>query len=352
MPETKTKLEVKKLDLSLTTHLGILSGRSYKTDRTNIPFNSYPPDLKELIPTVFKLISGDDFTPEEVNTFTVVADDNGGFKYIITPCIVSNLEEDCLILLWGEREIPLYIKDEMILPDSEYLEDLKKFEFKFEKEEYGGYPSIVLKASLTDQATRYIVSFPVRLKKTEDFFTRDKNKTAPFSEETFNIAVETDDIDNLCEHIRDINDLGGGGLKGYLISAGYCALGKYDLIDYIQYENQSYGKGYMIQAVAKEFSDNEEKKQGFFEAMTKIKDPKTGVQEKKTVQIALGEKFIISANSTMKKIFEAKPVISEEEPAILYANEHGMYGENPTLKCTINCEKFESSENSFAMDDW
>ncbi len=301
-----------KIDFSLNgKNLARLENKKYDSEYTVVPNRVLPLELRDNISMVYLALTGETFD-EGVETFTVRADKDGDFKNLYTPQIMSQ-NGDTLVVKWGKNYFELVSNEDndgFNFPDP--LDLLKKSKITFSDEEFGRYKDTVAKVTLTtNDGITFSFALPVAQADYEN----------PSDADTLNLLMEDSDSE-LFTVIRDKETIGSGGksLVGHVLKAGVLPLGDYTSTAFITYESDKYGTQYMIQMVGTET----------FEATTAEKIDGEWIE--KDVVINEGELFIVKANSSLKKLLSANPVVSEEFPATFIAFKEGTYNNNRTVR--------------------
>lgn len=316
-----------KIDVHLTErNRARLETKTYESAYTDVPNRALPEALKNDMGIIYEALTGE-YLPEDSHTFTVRAD-KGMFKRLYSPTVMSTEGNAGVIIRWGDRDIPVAFEDGKIKVDTA----LPKTKFSFKDETIGKFEEPVLSVSIAFSGTLYTMPFPVR---SADWENRVNGDVLD--------ALLEESPDKIAENLAVAGDPskrgeGGPRLQGYLIKVAELPLGTYSITQVRAREHEQYGMQYMLQAVVEEP----------FVATTRVKDEIT--EEWGDAEVEVSGFAIIKANTALKKLLAADPIISEESPATLVVIEHGEYNGFKTAKIALKCSAFTEDAAAFDLN--
>ena len=298
-----------------------LESRNYEKGFTAIPNAALPASYKTGLGAIFTALTGEDFDLEE-NTFAVSAE-NGIFKRLYAPAIFSSpATEDGtpagLVIVWGDRRIPLYIQDANVFTEASKGNKNVKFNVR----EFGNYKDPSLTVSLTVGNEVYTFPFVVRPADV-------KNK---LSVEEFEILVEESTDSAIAENVQAAPSGEGGSMfQGQFVKVSYLPLGTYKVTGYRRKDGGNYGPDFFLQTKIEEP----------FVAPIRVKEGEEWVEQ----EVEISDWAIVKPNSALKKILSADPEISEEQPATLHVLEHFTTNSgHPAAATSLQCSFPEDQE--------
>ena len=316
-----------KIDVNLTErNRARLETKSYESAYTDVPNRALPDNLKEEMGVIYEALTGDDF-PEDSHTFTVRAD-GGTFKRLYSPTVMSTEGNAGVIIRWGDRDIPVAFEDGKIKVEGAAT----KTKFSFKDETIGKYDEPVLSVSIAQSGTLYTMPFPVR---SADWENRVNGDILD--------ALLEESPEKIAENLMVAGDPskrgeGGPRLQGHRIKVAELPLGTYSITQVLAREHEQYGMQYMLQAVVEEP----------FVATTRVKDELT--EEWGDAEVEVSGFAIIKANTALKKLLAADPIISEDDPATLVVIDHGEWNGFKTAKVALRCSAFSEDAEAFDLN--
>jgi hypothetical protein len=303
-------------------NLSRLKAKKYNRPFTNIPNSVLPKQMFNELNVVYEAMTGDQL-PVEDYTFLVKADENGKFKRFYIPGVYRN--DETLIIKWGDREIPLELKDSKITIPG--LPPKSKIAFKEEK--WNGYDTVVLSVTFTKDGDSYNLVFSLKFASLDD----------EYSPEHLEMLLENDKEAFLEIFARPNSGNGESSqqLEGPVVKLSALPIGEYKITAYRSYSN-SYGVQHLVQT-----STNEP-----FEAETRVKNEKTGEWESQKIEIV--GKFIAKANNKLNSYLLAEPIFSEENPGVLKIVEKSVFNGYPAVKIDFFASDYKVNEELFNVD--
>lgn len=306
-----------------------LEARSYDKAYTDVPNRALPANMAEALSIIYQGLTGEEL-PESGNTFTVRADNNGTFKRLYSPTVFANEAQDGVLIRWGTEDIPLTLSEGGVTVEG----GDKKLKFSFKEETIGKYAEAVLSVSLSKSGTVYSMPF---LLKSADWEN-------PVSADALDVLIDEapQNIPALLGVAPDPSKRGEGGggprMEGSIIKVAQLPIGEYQVTTYRARETQ-YGMDYLVQVVGIDEP---------FVGTTRQQNVDTGEWE--DVETEIVGQAIIKPNNALKKIFNAEPVITPQQPATLRVLEHGEYNGYATAKCKLTCDSFAQTADTFNID--
>lgn len=319
-----------------------LEAKHYEKDYTDVPNRVLPEDVFRAISAIYAELSGGGGVLElEDSTFCVRAQ-GGILKSILAPSVYREASYNeageatpgnRLVIRWGKELFPIDVTKEGFTSP---MAKNKKFKLALKSDTSGKYENTCLSATLTNSTTKEIYSmlFPLR---SADWDNKIDTDIADVLLEEENVTALLDYF-QLAPNPEGSGGNSGGRMQGHFVKAAQFPAGEYVATQYrSRARDGKFGKEYYIQVeVPEPFSAQVPEKQ---------EDGTWGLK-----QVEVFDYAVMVANSPLKRILSASPVITPESPARLELYDHGEYDGKPTVKVRLEVSAFEHIEGEINLD--